>query len=300
MFDNIILEQEQIDLLIELVEIVRSYPRNQRRKLIYVQDHDGAQLIIPGHSDKNLDVLIGDLETLSREGLLAQTDGSSGTSNFDITPLGFRYVDDKIQNTPNDKNKHSVPKSIDLHAIKTSGKKDIPKDTEIQIKKGKFRGTVQVSVKLPGQKRFSDLGNLKIIDGVIELPVKLVFFSYAREDQVSVQKISDKLWEDGYLTWLDKKDLLPGDDWEIRIEEGIERADYVLVFLSPSSISKTGYVQKEFKYALEQQELRPSGKRFIIPILLEPCDPPREFRKLHWLKYWEIDSYETLRRSLSN
>lgn len=121
MFENIFLEQEQIDLLAELVEIVRSFPRNQRRKLIYVQDHDGGQLIIPGHPDKNLDVLLGDLETLSREGLLAQSYSSSGATNFDITPLGFRYVDDKNQRKQREDDRQPAPIMPESNTTKISG-----------------------------------------------------------------------------------------------------------------------------------------------------------------------------------
>jgi len=299
MFENILLEQEQVDLLIRLVEIVRSYPRNQRRKFIIAQTFGGATLLYPGHPDKNIEVLIGDLETLARESLLAQSFSSRGTPNFDITPLGFRYYDsirqEEVQETMEDKSA-----AIELHSIITAGKKEVPHGTEIRARLGSVPGTIRIEIKLPGQTDYSDLGDLNIVEGTVEIPVQLVFFSYAKEDQSKVQEISNKLWQDGYLTWVDKKDLLPGDDWELRIEDAIERSDYVLVFLSPSSITKTGYVQKEFKYAVQQQELRPRGKRYIIPILLEQCNPPREFKKLHWLKYWEDKSYDILKQALSS
>ena len=107
MFENILLEQEQVDLLIRLVEIVRSYPRNQRRKFIIAQTFGGTTLLYPGHPDKNIEVLMGDLKTLAREGLLAQSFSSRGTPNFDITPLGFRYYDsisqEEVQETMEDK-----------------------------------------------------------------------------------------------------------------------------------------------------------------------------------------------------
>jgi hypothetical protein len=188
----------------------------------------------------------------------------------------------------------------DLHTIRTAGNKQLPDKTMVRMQLDPFiNDALRVQIKLPGQEKFSNLGSLKIVNGIIELPVKLIFFSYAREDQYRVNKIARKLWQDGYLTWVDKKDLLPGDDWEVKIEDAIERSDYVLTFLSPSSIIKTGYVQKEFKYALEQQTYRPNGKRFIIPILLKPCDPPHEFKKLQWLRYWEEGAYEKLKQALT-
>lgn len=126
----------------------------------------------------------------------------------------------------------------------------------------------------------------------------MLFVSCAHEDQLAVEGIADQLWQDGFLTWLDKKDLLPGDEWKTRIEDAIERADYVLVFLSKTSVKKVGYVQKELKFALKQREIRPSGHRYIVPILLEPCEPPRELRDIHWLNTWEEGWYEKLKAAL--
>ena len=176
----------------------------------------------------------------------------------------------------------------------------MPGGTKIELRLGSLSGTVRISIQLPGQKRPSDLGDIRIVDGVGELPVKLLFLSYAREDQSDVEALADELWQDGFLTWLDKKDLLPGDDWKLRIENAIERADYVLVFLSKTSVNKVGFHQKELKYALDQQDLRPSGQPYIIPILLEECDAPRELRHINWLKSWEQGAYDKLRLALKD
>jgi hypothetical protein len=185
--------------------------------------------------------------------------------------------------------------AYEVHTIRAAGKKEVPSGTKIELKLGTLPGTVHVSIQLPGQKRPSDLGDIRIVDGVVELSVRLLFLSYAREDQSAVQAIADRLWQDGFLTWLDTKDLLPGDDWQTRIEDGIERADYVLVFVSKTSVDKVGFHQKELKYALDQQTLRPTGQRYLVPILLEECEPPRELRGIHWLRIWEGGAYDKLK-----
>src|SRR5687767_4686867 len=97
--------------------------------------------------------------------------------------------------------------NTDLNTIRTAGKKEVPGGTMLELRVGSKKATVSVRIKLPGQKDFSNYTDLPIIDGVLELPVKLIFLSYAREDQRIVQEIADKLWQDGFLTWLDKKDL---------------------------------------------------------------------------------------------
>ena len=188
--------------------------------------------------------------------------------------------------------------AYDVHTIRAAGKKEVPGGTKIELRLGSLSGTVRISIQLPGQRQPSDLGNIKIVDGVVELPVKLLFLSYAHEDQLDVEALADQLWQDGFLTWLDKKDLLPGDDWRVRIEDAIERADYVLVFLSQTSVNKIGFIQKELKHTLDQQTLRPSGQRYIVPVLLEECEPPPQLGHIHWLKSWEQGAYDKLKLAL--
>jgi hypothetical protein len=65
--------------------------------------------------------------------------------------------------------------------------------------------------------------------------LKLLFFSYAHEDQVEVEKIAESLQQDGFLIWLDKKNLLPGDDWRVAIETAMDKADSWYFF--PSQVS---------------------------------------------------------------
>ena len=104
------------------------------------------------------------------------------------------------------------------------------------------------------------------------MPVYTGFLCHAHEDKPTVEKLSQLLVEDGILTWFDKKDLLPGDDWKLKIQQAIKTYDYFLAFLSHHSCNKTGFVQKEIRLALEQRELMPEGKRYIIPIIVDDCD----------------------------
>ena len=131
------------------------------------------------------------------------------------------------------------------------------------------------------------------------LPVKLAFLSHAREDANFVRDLSSRLLQDGVLAWFDEKDLLPGDDWKQKIDDAIERSDFVLVFLSSVSVAKTGYFQRELKYALDQHQLRPEGSRYIIPIIIDDCEAPRSLREIHWLRADAAEWYELLKRVLT-
>ncbi len=46
-----------------------------------------------------------------------------------------------------------------------------------------------------------------------------VFISYAKEDYETALKLYNDLKQVGVTPWLDKKDLLPGANWENRISQ---------------------------------------------------------------------------------
>ena len=118
--------------------------------------------------------------------------------------------------------------------------------------------------------------------------------SHAKEDAPFVRILVERLLQDGVISWFDEKDLIPGDDWKRRIDDAIEKSDFVLIFLSSISVAKTGNFQRELKYALEQQQMRPEGTRFILPIIIDECSPPASLGKIHWLRVNESDWYERL------
>ena len=128
--------------------------------------------------------------------------------------------------------------AINIDQIRTAGNKKVPHGTQVLMSPGSVPGTVRIRIKLPGQKDFSELMHLQINEECIELPLQLLFFSHAHEDQAHVEKIVESLWQDGFLTWLDKKDLVPGDDWQAEIEIAMYKADFVLAFLSKASVQK--------------------------------------------------------------
>lgn len=184
--------------------------------------------------------------------------------------------------------------AISLTNIVTESRKSVPEGTLLKVRLGTISDTVTIEVELPDQGAAVRYENLRIVGGVVTLPVRLAFLSHAKEDVGFVRHLAGSLLRDGVMTWFDEKDLLPGDAWKRRIDEAIENSDYVIVFLSRQSVSKTGYFQRELRYALEQRDLRPEGVRYIIPVLIDDCDPPHSLGDIHWLRSGETDWYQKL------
>jgi len=100
-----------------------------------------------------------------------------------------------------------------------------------------------------------------------------VFISYAREDSEIALKIYDDFCSAGVSPWIDKKNILPGDTWRIKIKEAIQSCSYFLAILSSNSVSKEGYVQSELKMAMEVLEEKPPSRRYLIPVIVDNCKP---------------------------
>jgi hypothetical protein len=125
-----------------------------------------------------------------------------------------------------------------------------------------------------------------------------IFLCHASEDKAAVEAIYERLKGLGYKPWLDKKDLLPGQLWEQEIPKAIMSSDYILIFLSKTSIPKRGYVQTEFKLALDAWMRVPQGMIHTIPIRLDDSEIPDQFSKFQWCNLFDADGFETLLRAL--
>ena len=111
-----------------------------------------------------------------------------------------------------------------------------------------------------------------------------VFISYATEDENSAVRLCQDLTSAGIKVWIAKKCLLPGQDWKIAIEEAIQSSRYFIALLSNTSVSKTGFVRKELKIALNVLERHPKKDIFIIPVRLDNCKPSHDrIKDLHWV-----------------
>lgn len=125
-----------------------------------------------------------------------------------------------------------------------------------------------------------------------------VFLCYSSEDKPAIGELYLRLQADGVQPWFNDEDLLPGQKWRTEIPKAVRTADVVLICLSPSSVSRPGYVQTEIKLALEVADEQPEGSISVIPVRLEECDVPDRIKGLHWANLFEEHGYERLMQAL--
>ncbi|MDJ0598767.1 MAG: toll/interleukin-1 receptor domain-containing protein [Crocosphaera sp.] len=133
-----------------------------------------------------------------------------------------------------------------------------------------------------------------------------IFIAHASEDKPQVRELYAKLVEAGYQPWLDEEDLLPEQNWREEIPKALKNSDLFIACLSSTSISKRGYIQREFKMAMEVLAELPPGEIYLIPLKLDDCEIPDlrqveyglNLKDIIWLDYWKPNGFDKLIKAI--
>ena len=125
-----------------------------------------------------------------------------------------------------------------------------------------------------------------------------IFLLYARADKEDIYRLYRRLVNDGGNVWLDKKKLLPGQDWEYEIHKAIRSSDLVIVCLSRQFNKEGGYRHEELKIAVEKANSLSAGATFLIPARLDHCDVPESLQRWQRVDLFEADGYKKLLSAL--
>ena len=125
-----------------------------------------------------------------------------------------------------------------------------------------------------------------------------IFLLYARRDREAVHRLNQRLKKDGARVWLDKENILPGQDWEYEIRKAILSSDIVIVCLSKQFNKQGGYRHEELRITLERANSLSEGEIFIIPVRLEKCDMPDPLPRWQRVDLFEANGYKKLLSAL--
>jgi hypothetical protein len=125
-----------------------------------------------------------------------------------------------------------------------------------------------------------------------------IFLSYARKDKTKVENLYQKLSDEGFKPWMDKKDIIPGEHWEPSIRQAIQNSHFVLACLSTNSIDKRGMLQKEIKMALDMMQEMLESDIYLIPVRLEKCEVPQSLRLIQYVDLFEQNGWIGLKKSI--
>lgn len=113
-----------------------------------------------------------------------------------------------------------------------------------------------------------------------------IFISHAREDAALAARVHEALRVAQFDPWLDRYDMVGGEQWDLHVESELQSTDFVLVLHTPALCGKTdSYVNKEIYHARRRaQNVRGS---FLIPLRTSELAAEERVREL--AEYHEME-----------
>jgi hypothetical protein len=111
-----------------------------------------------------------------------------------------------------------------------------------------------------------------------------VFIAYVEEDLALARKLYLAFEQRGFRPWLDRKKLLPGQNWPRAIETAIQTSNFFVACFSQRSTCKRGSFHSELRFALNCAAQVPLDEIFFIPVRLDNCVVPKNIsRKIQYV-----------------
>jgi hypothetical protein len=107
-----------------------------------------------------------------------------------------------------------------------------------------------------------------------------VFISYSREDREFVDRLAEDLREAGVSTWQDTKEIAPGENWRLAIEESLRQASAML-YVASSQSANSHWMARELEAVFSR------GTR-VIPLVLDDKGErglPVFLREIQWVDF---------------
>lgn len=97
-----------------------------------------------------------------------------------------------------------------------------------------------------------------------------IFLSYDSRDTEIAQHLASRLTEANFDVWWAEEEVLPGDNWALKVGQALEHADAMVVLISPAALHSST-VRWEIRFALGS----PSYSDRLIPVLVKTTPPER-------------------------
>ena len=126
-----------------------------------------------------------------------------------------------------------------------------------------------------------------------------VFLSYAHADEAIVRDLYDQLHASGFSPWMDVRDIHPGESWRLAIQTAIRACDFFVLCLSPNSVGRRGFLQREIKLALDRLLELLDEDIYFVPVRLRLCTRPSQIARYQTVDLFEPNGYDRLISALN-
>jgi hypothetical protein len=102
-----------------------------------------------------------------------------------------------------------------------------------------------------------------------EMPRGAVLISYASQDRAAAERLRTGL-EQVTDVWLDRDDLVAGDDYDLKIRRSISKCSLFVPVLSRNAAGRLeGYFRGEWRQALSRKNQMADELPFIVPVIVD-------------------------------
>src|SRR5262245_48782019 len=103
-----------------------------------------------------------------------------------------------------------------------------------------------------------------------------VFLSYSHRDEVWKDRVATHLRASGFEVWDDRR-IEPGDNWRPVLFAALERAQVVVLLISPDFLDSRFILEKEVPVVLQRRQ---EARLQVIPVVVRPC----AWQTVDWLE----------------
>lgn len=122
-----------------------------------------------------------------------------------------------------------------------------------------------------------------------------VFLSHSSSDKKSVKRLASDLRAHGIDVWFDAYEIRLGDVIVQKLQDGIEKCDFVVVWLTKKA-TQSHWVQREW-YTKFHDEIE-SARTMVLPLLADNCNIPAFLRGKRYADF-RNDYYSGLKELLA-
>jgi len=126
------------------------------------------------------------------------------------------------------------------------------------------------------------------------------FLSYPSERLEDAKRVYRFVRSVGVDCWLDKENLIGGQEWNRERSRAQTEADLFFLICSDETVNRNGVIQREIADALEASKDRVIGQLYIVPLRISDVELPKELASKQYIdlfgpKSWQAELAKTLK-----
>jgi len=124
-----------------------------------------------------------------------------------------------------------------------------------------------------------------------------VFIVYAAKDVETATRLYQKMKGAGFVPWMDKMDIAPGEIWQRAVYQALEQSSAAIVLVS-ANLKTSDFAQKELMHAMRSLQEQRKDVGPIIPVRIDDSPIPDQLAHIQHADFRTEEGWQRLRLGL--